>query len=139
MIGRDVDGAEEWLRSWTAQASARAEAAMQMSERVADLSSTVSMADGAITVTVAGSGVLTGLELDDRVQRLSGRDLAGQIMRAVGRAQAGLNAKVAAVVEETVGPASETGQAVLGSFERRFPVVAEEPEANREGGEGRRG
>ena len=135
MIGRDVDGAEEWLRSWTAQADARAQAALEMSQRVADLSSTVSVAEGAITVTVAGSGVLTGLELDDRVRRLSGRDLAAQIMRAVGKAQAGLNEMVATVVAETVGPASETGQAVLGSFERRFPTLEDEPDR----GEGRRG
>lgn len=139
MIGGNLDSAEEWLRSWTAQADARAQAAMLMSERVADLSSTVRVADGAITVTVAGSGVLTGLELDDRVQRMSGRDLAGQIMRAVAKAQAGLNEQVATVVAETVGPASETGQAVLGSFERRFPAVSDEPEGNREGEAGRRG
>ncbi len=119
--------AEEWLRSWTAQASARAEAAQQMSERVAALSSTASVADGAITVTVAGSGVLTGLQLDDRVHRLSGRELSAEIMRAIRIAQSGLNAKVASVVEETVGPESETGQAVLGSFERRFPAVPDEP------------
>ena len=140
MIGGNLDSAEEWLRSWTAQADARAQAAMLMSQRVADLSSTVSVADGAITVTVAGSGVVTGLKLDDRVQRLSGRDLAGQIMGAIQKAQAGLNAMVATVVEETVGPQSETGQAVLGSFERRFPVVGDESEGSQGGsGEGRRG
>ena len=50
------------------------------------------------------SGVLVGLELDDRVQRLPGRDLAAQIMTAVQKAQSGLNAKVAVVVQETVGP-----------------------------------
>jgi DNA-binding protein YbaB len=135
MIGRNLDDAEEWLRSWTAQASARAEAAQQMSERVAGLTSTATVADGAIKVTVAGSGVLVGLELDDRVQRLPGRDLAAQIMTAVQKAQSGLNAKVAVVVQETVGPESETGQAVLGSFERRFPAVPEEgPGGEREGG-----
>ena len=53
MIGRNLDDAEEWLRSWTAQASARAEAAQQMSDRVAGLTSTVTVADGAIT---AGHG-----------------------------------------------------------------------------------
>jgi DNA-binding protein YbaB len=117
-IGRNLDDAEEWLRSWTAQASARAEAAQQMSDRVVGLKSTASVANGAITVTVAGSGIVTGLELDDRVQRFSGRDLSTQIMRAIQKAQAGLNQKVAAVVAETVGAETETGQAVLGSFVR---------------------
>ena len=35
MIGRNLEDAEQWLRSWTAQASARAEAAQRMPERVA--------------------------------------------------------------------------------------------------------
>jgi DNA-binding protein YbaB len=126
VIGRNLDDAEEWLRSWTAQANARAEAAQQMSERVASLTSTVSVADGAISVTVAGSGVLTGLELDDRVQQYSGRELSAEIMRAIQKAQAGLNAKVATVVEETVGYGSETGRAVVASFERRFPAAGED-------------
>ncbi len=99
-----------------------------MSERVAALSSTVSLADGAITVTVAGSGVLTALELDDRVQRLPGSELSAEIMRAIQKAQAGLNAQVAMVVEETVGHESDTGRAVLTSFERRFPEPGEDDE-----------
>lgn len=133
VIGGRAEDAEDWLRTWTAQVSARAEAAQQMSERVAGLTSTVSVADGAITVTVAGSGVLTALELDDEVHRFSGRELSAEIMRAIHKAQAGLNAKVAEVVDETVGHGSETGRAVLTSFERRFPVVGDDDAA-----EGRR-
>ena len=99
-----------------------------MSERVAGLTSTVRHAEGAITVTVAGSGVLTAIELDDRVRQFSGRELSAEIMRAIQKAQAGLNAKVAAVVEETVGHQSETGRAVLTSFERRFPQADDDPQ-----------
>ena len=134
MIGRNIDDAEEWLRSWTAQASARAEAAQQMSERVAALTSEVSAADGAIKVTVAGSGMLTGLQLDDRVQQMSGRALSEEIMRAITRAQAGLTEKVADVVRDTVGAETETGRAVVGSFERRFPPVDSEEDDQRSAG-----
>jgi DNA-binding protein YbaB len=104
-----------------------------MSDEVAALKSTATLADGAIKVTVAGSGLLVGLELDDRVQRFPGRELAAQIMRAVAKAQAALNTKVAEVVAGTVGAESETGRAVVSSFERRFPEPPQE-----EGPEGRR-
>jgi len=125
MFGRNLDDADEWVRSWTAQASARAEAAQQMSDRVTGLTSVATAADGAIKVTVAGSGVVTGLELDDRVQRMSGRELAAEILKAMQKAQAGLTEKVVAVVQETVGGETETGRAVIGSFERRFPAPDE--------------
>jgi DNA-binding protein YbaB len=97
-----------------------------MSERVASLSSTARVADGAIAVTVAGSGLVTGLELDDRVQRMTGRDLSTAILTAMRQAQAGLTAKVQQVVQETVGAETETGRAVVGAFENRFPEQPEE-------------
>lgn len=133
----NLDQAEDWLREWTARASSKAEAAQRMSERVAALTSTATGHDGAIKVTVGGSGVVTAMELDDRVRQLPGRELAAQIMKTIAAAQAGLNAGVAAVVNETVGAETETGRAVLGSFERRFPAPAEEE--RQEGQEGRRG
>lgn len=139
MFGRP-DEAEEWLREWTARASSKAEAAQRMSEQVAALTSTATGNDGAIKVTVAGSGVVTGLELDDRVRQLPGRELSAQIMRVIGLAQAGLNAKVADVVSQTVGAETETGNAVLASFERRFPAVSEEDGQDvRDGRDGREG
>jgi hypothetical protein len=56
---------------------------------------------------------------------MSGADLAREIMGTIRRAQAGLPAKVSAVVGATVGADTETGSAVIGSFERRFPEPAE--------------
>jgi DNA-binding protein YbaB len=130
--GRSLDEADEWLRHWTAQASTRAEATQRMSDQVAGLTSTATAADGAIKATVAGSGLLVRLELDDRVQRMPGRDLAAQIMRAVAMAQADLSPKVAAVVADTIGADSETGRAVVTSFERRFPAPPDEAEERRD-------
>jgi hypothetical protein len=121
MLGRDPDEAQEWVRSWTAQVSARAEAAAELSDRVALITSSASSADGDVRVTVAASGVVTGLELDDRVRRLSGAELAGSILATIARAQAGLAQRVASAVRETVGLDSESGRAVLDSYARRFP------------------
>lgn len=126
MLGHNVDDAEEWVRSWSSQVSGRAEAAAALADRVAGLTASAAGADGAIKVTVASSGNITGLALEDAVQGYPGAELAAQIMRVMRRAQAGLRERVAAAVDETVGADTETGRAVLDSFAQRFPA---EPEA----------
>jgi hypothetical protein len=101
-------------------------AAAALADRMATLTSSADGDEGAIRVTVASSGNLTGLELDDRVQGYSGADLAAEILQVMRRAQAGLVDRVAAAVEETVGAGSEAGRAVLNSFEQRFPASPEQ-------------
>jgi DNA-binding protein YbaB len=134
MLGRDLEDADEWVRSWSASVSARAEAAAQLADRVASISTTATGADGAIRVTVAGSGVVTGLELDDRVHKLPGAELAEEILRAMRRAQSMLTGKVATAVDETVGSDTETGRAVIGSFELRYPTDEDDVDRERKGG-----
>jgi hypothetical protein len=129
VLGRDLDDADDWVRSWSAQVSGRAEATAALADRVAGITSTASGADRAIRVTVGSSGTMTALELDDRVQRMSGMELAGEIMKVVRRAQAGLADKVAEAVDDTVGTDTETGRAVLDSFARRFPDESDGPPA----------
>jgi hypothetical protein len=101
-------------------------AATALADRMATLSSSADGDEGAIRVTVASSGNLTGLELDDRVQAYHGADLAAAILRVMRRAQAGLVDRVAAAVDETVGAGSETGRAVLDSFLQRFATNPEQ-------------
>ena len=127
MLGRDVDDAEEWVRSWSTQVSGRAEAAAALADRVAGLTASATSADGAVRVSVASSGNVTGLALADEVRSLAGADLAAQIMTVMRRAQAGLSEQVAEAVDETVGADTETGRAVLESFAQRFPVESAVP------------
>jgi hypothetical protein len=129
VLGRDLDDADDWVRSWSAQVSGRAEAAAALADRVARISSTASGPDGTIRVTVGSSGTMTGLELDDRVRRMSGAELSEEILKVMRRAQAGLAGKVAEAVDDTVGADTETGRAVLDSFARRFPEEPEGPPA----------
>ncbi|MBL7260603.1 YbaB/EbfC family nucleoid-associated protein [Actinoplanes sp. LDG1-01] len=68
--------------------------------------------DGVVTVTVGRGGVVTGLRLDDSVQRLSGSTLSTEILRTMRRAQAALAEQVAGVVD----PATEDGKALLDSY-----------------------
>ncbi|GGQ79547.1 YbaB/EbfC family nucleoid-associated protein [Couchioplanes azureus] len=117
----DIDAAADWLDSWAAGVSAQAERAAALSRRVAGLTASAASADGSIGVTVAASGQVEKLELDDRVQRLPGAELARQIMAVMRSAQGKLASRVADEVQATVGADSETGRAVLHSFESRFP------------------
>jgi hypothetical protein len=74
------------------------------------------------------------LELDDRVQRLPGAELARQITTVIRHAEANLAAKVASEVQQTVGADTETGRAVIRSFETRFlPQTDDEPDGVRNG------
>ncbi|GII22650.1 YbaB/EbfC family nucleoid-associated protein [Planosporangium mesophilum] len=118
---RDIDDAEAWLESWTAGVSAQAERAAALSRRVAALTGSATSTDRSIKVSVGASGQVEGLELDDRVQRLPGAELARQIMTVMRAAQAHLAAQVAGEVQATVGADTETGRAVINSFESRFP------------------
>jgi hypothetical protein len=117
----DIDAAEEWLNTWTASVNAQAERAAQLTSRVAALTAHAESDDGSIKVTVGSTGQIEKLALDDRVQRLSGEDLSRQIMAVMRKAQASLSALVTSEVAATVGVDTETGRAVIGSFETRFP------------------
>lgn len=99
-----------------------------LADRVATLSASATGDDGAVRVTVAGSGLVTGIEMDDRVQRLPGSVLAAELMRTIRRAQAAIVGQAAVAVDETVGAGSETGKAVLDSFSQRFPREPDDTE-----------
>jgi YbaB/EbfC DNA-binding family len=124
----DIDAAEEWLDSWVGQVNAQAQLSVELSRRVAASTGSAQGCDGAIRVTVGSAGQVERLELDDRVRELSGPQLAEHIMSVIRRAQAVLAGRVAEQVRETVGEDTETGRAVLQSFDARFPATSEEPD-----------
>jgi len=124
----NIDAAEEWLESWTASVNAQAERAAQLSSRVAALTGSAESNDGSIRVSVGSTGQIEKLELDDRVQRLRGEDLAKQILTVMRKAQAKLSAQVTEEVQATVGADTETGRAVIHSFDARFPQQSDDDE-----------
>jgi hypothetical protein len=125
VLGRNLEASADAMRTWSDQVSGRTDAAAELADRVATLTASAEGDEGGIRVTVASSGILTGLELNDSVQRLPGKDLSMEILRVMRRAQAGLAGRVAAAVTETVGVDTETGKAVLDSFAQRFPAESE--------------
>ncbi|MET8148283.1 YbaB/EbfC family nucleoid-associated protein [Actinoplanes sp. NPDC049668] len=118
----DIDAAEEWLDSWVGQVNAQAQRSVELSRRVAALTASAQGRDGAIRVTVGSAGQVESLDLDNRVHEVPGPRLAEEIMSVIRRAQAALSGRVAEQVRATVGEDSETGRAVLQSFESRFPA-----------------
>jgi DNA-binding protein YbaB len=121
--GEDADA---WVDSWAASVSARAQAAQELSERVSMLSVSASSRDGAVEVTVAGSGVMTDLKLDERVRSRTAAEIAAEVLAVMRRAQGSLAVRVAEIADETVGADSETGRAVVDGFARRFPAPADD-------------
>jgi hypothetical protein len=116
----DVDAAERWLDSWVAQVNATAASSVELSRRVAGLTGSAQRRDGSIRITVGSSGQVDRLELDERVHELSGPRLAEEIMIVIRQAQAALSARVGDEVRATVGEDTETGRAVIQSFDSRF-------------------
>ena len=98
-----------------------------LEDRLATLTASATDEDGVVTVTVGSSGAVTGLRLDDRVQRLSGATLSAEILRTMRQAQAALAEQVAEAVDETVGADTEDGRAVLESYNERFLGPDEAP------------
>ena len=119
----DIDAAEEWLDAWVGQVNAQAARSVELSRRVAALTGSAEGRDGAIRVTVGSAGQVERLDLDDRVHELSGPRLAEEILAVIRRAQADLSGRAAQEVQDTVGADTETGRAVIHSFDTRFPAV----------------
>jgi hypothetical protein len=119
---RDIDEAEEWLDSWAASVDANAAQAVELSRRVAALNGQARNRDGSIVVDVGSGGQVVRLDLTEHPA------LGREIMNLIARAQADLSAKVAEQVQDTVGADSETGRAVIHSYEERFAVPREDGE-----------
>lgn len=122
---RDADAAEDWLDSWVAGVNAQASRATELARQVAALTARATSEDGSIAVTVGSNGQVEELDLDDRVQRLPGRELSRRILTVMRTAQQRLAAEVAEQVRDTVGADTETGRAVVNSYEQRFPAPPE--------------
>jgi hypothetical protein len=121
-----IDAAEDWLDTWVGQVNAQAARGVELSRRVAALTGTPEGRDGAIRITVGSTGQMEQLELDERVHDLSGPQLAEEIMLVMRLAQAALSRRVADGVRVTVGEETETGRAVIHSYDARFPAPRDE-------------
>jgi DNA-binding protein YbaB len=105
-----------------------------MSDQVSRVNVTATNADGSVEVTVNGSGTVIDLRLGDLVRKRPAEDIAQEILRVMRRAQAKLAGRVAEIAADTVGADSATGQAVVATFERRYPTEPADDNVNSEHG-----
>jgi DNA-binding protein YbaB len=115
----DLDSAEQWVDDWQAGFEERATQARELAARLTELTATARSEDGLVEVTVGSSGALVGLELDEDIRRQSAARTAREILATLGAAQAAMTKAATAVTAETVGADSETGRAVIASFNAR--------------------
>ncbi|MEU4555486.1 YbaB/EbfC family nucleoid-associated protein [Micromonospora violae] len=128
---------EQFVSSWAAGISEHAAKTQALSERVASMSATADGAQGAVRVTVASTGAMTDLVLDDRVLHWRANEIAATVLAVMRQAQGRLAAQVAEAAAETVGADSETARAVVGSYATRFPEVPEDDDPGYAGWGGR--
>jgi len=121
---------ERRVEQWAAEFAAKADRYQSMQEQISRVSATEQSGDGTVQVTVDSGGVVTDLVLSDRASQLRPPQLAAQLLDVMRRAQSRLTDQVQDVMRSTVGDDEATVQAVVTSYERRFP---EPPEAESPG------
>ncbi|MEV6344040.1 hypothetical protein [Actinoplanes sp. NPDC051851] len=120
-VARDIDAAEEWLDQWSASVGARAQDAARLAQRVSDVTARAGNRDESIVVTVASTGAIIDLRLEERVHEVPARELSRRILDVMRTAQHRLNDEISAAVRDTVGRDSAAGQAVTDAYQHRFP------------------
>lgn len=115
-----IDAAERWLDGWVAEAEERLGQARALHERVSALSATAVGGDGAVAVTVDSAGLVTRLQLEERVRQWPAARIASEVVAAMRQAQGMIPAKVAQAAADTVGEHSTLGRAAVADYARRF-------------------
>ncbi|WP_436495683.1 YbaB/EbfC family nucleoid-associated protein [Actinokineospora sp. HUAS TT18] len=86
---------DEWLADFEAKVADLQQKATAFKTSVESSGSTEASADGSVTVTVAASGALLDLRLEDAALRKGGAELAAEILGLTRKARQGAAGKVA--------------------------------------------
>jgi hypothetical protein len=116
----ELDSAERLVNDWQSTIEDRATKAHALSQRLGALTATARSRDGLVEATVASSGVLMGLHLDDKVRRQPASWIAKQVLAVTQQALDQLATQAAKATQETVGADSPEGRAVMASFTTRL-------------------
>jgi hypothetical protein len=121
----ELDSAERLIDDWQSTIEDRATKARALSQRLGALTATARSRDGLVETTVAASGVLTGLRLDERVRRQPAAWIAKQVLTVTQQALDQLAAQAAEATQETVGEDSPEGRAIVASYTTRLTQAAD--------------
>ncbi|GAB2597902.1 hypothetical protein Aab01nite_73650 [Paractinoplanes abujensis] len=118
--GRDLEDAERMIDDWQTGIEARAAQARELSARLSAVTATARSDDGLVEVTVASAGDMVRLDLGEGIRGRPAAETARVILATARAARRALAARITEVTTETVGAESETGRAVIESYERRL-------------------
>lgn len=110
--------ASTWLDSYERRLTDVRARAGRAQAALAEITSTVTSRDGAVTVTVSPAGALQGLVLTERADALSRSQLAETVLATARRAQGEAAARVADAVAPLIGGRS----AAMGFLRSQLPV-----------------
>jgi hypothetical protein len=120
LLGDDLDAADSWVDGWQASLQERADQARLLRERLDAVTGTGWDRKRLVRVTVATSGVLADVVLDDRTRGQAVATTRVQILEAAQAAQADLARKAARVTAETIGMKHPTADAIVRSYLQRM-------------------
>jgi DNA-binding protein YbaB len=126
VISPDPAKAADELDKWAAGLEQRAQRYQQLQQRLDQTSATDSAHGGAIQVAVDSNGVLTHLQLSDRVRELAPSRLADEVMACMRRAQATLRGRVEDLVQATVPIDDQPARNLIAQYQQRFPDPPED-------------
>jgi hypothetical protein len=117
------------IENWERNAAEKAAKFQNMADRVAEVSITESVADGAVSATIGNNGIPTNIAMTDRVREMSPDEIAANVMAAIRKAQSRYPQALAAIVAETVGD-DPAGQHVIATAEQNFPPPVDDEGAD---------
>lgn len=117
--GRDPDEAERLVDGWQAGIEERATRTRDLAERLRALTATAHSEDGLVSVTIDSHGDITALVLEEGIRNRPAATTGRAILATLRAARVSLAEAATAATDETVGADSETGKAVIASYEMR--------------------
>ncbi|MFD4193770.1 YbaB/EbfC family nucleoid-associated protein [Amycolatopsis thermoflava] len=119
---RDPDEAAARMNAWAQGLAEKAERYRAAQARTEEIRLTSANTDGSVRVTVRADGSVTDLDLSGRARTMPLDELSAQILATMRRAQAGIAARVAEVMQEEVGDEDpQTRSLLVDNLRSRFP------------------
>lgn len=124
MSDHDLDAGEAWVDNWQASIQERADQARALRGKLEAITGTGWDRTRSVKVTVASTGALADVALDDQVQRQAVAVTRKQILEAAQAAQLDLARKAAQATAETIGMKHPTANAIVRSYTQRMTAAS---------------
>lgn len=121
LVAGDGGATDAALEKWVTDAEARAARYQHLAAVTDRVEVSVSSPDNLVAVTVNAGGIVTALRIADRAMDGPGAKLAAAILATMRRAQAGIAARMAEVMQATIGEDHTVVDAVLAEYQGKFP------------------